>query len=310
MHHWKETSEIVTRMALVAKEGRSAAIATVVRVEGSAYRRPGAKMLIEESGETLGGVSGGCLEADVCEVAKTMMSHGHAVLRHYDQTLDDPVTGLGMGCKGVVDILVQTADEWPLASLRSLLAGDAPVAITTDLASGGTTAGVAGEGARTGVEGGVFTEVLEPPRHLIICGAGSDTSPIVGYASDVGFRVTVLDHRTAYPEDPEIVLPPAARTLAVVKTRSLAHDRAWVRLFVGIGVPYIGVLGPRERTEKILREVCDTTNIPSVFGPVGLDLGAEGPHQVAMSIVAELLAFVSGREPRHLWQRHRGIHEE
>ena len=116
----------------------------------------------------------------------------------------------------------------------------------------------------------------------------------------------------ALPDDPAIALPPADRALAIVKTHSLTHDRAWVRRFLELGLPYIGVLGPKERTDRILSDISAETTWPGcrgrVFGPVGLDLGADGPQQIAISIVAELLAFVSHREPQHLWQRDAPIH--
>ncbi|MBV8202778.1 MAG: XdhC family protein [Acidobacteria bacterium] len=186
----------------------------------------------------------------------------------------------------------------------------------------------------------VFFDVLPPPRHLVVCGAGDDARPLVAYAADVGFRVTLLDHRPALlapewfpqaarrvvarPEDPDLELPRAERALAVVKTHSLAHDREWVRRLLAAGFPYVGVLGPRGRTEAILREIegagagdrgrfaahRDRTadRQDRVFGPVGLDLGADGPRQVAISIVAELLAFTAQREPRHLSARQEAIH--
>lgn len=111
----------------------------------------------------------------------------------------------------------------------------------------------------------------------------------------------------ARAEAPDVLLPPAGRSLAVVKTHSLGQDREWVRRLLAAGLPYVGVLGPRDRTAKILREI-GFPGDKRVYGPVGLDLGADGPRQVAMSIVAELLAFTSGREPRHLCERQEAIH--
>jgi xanthine/CO dehydrogenase XdhC/CoxF family maturation factor len=94
------------------RAGRRAAIATVVRIDGSAYRRPGAKFLIEDDGRTIGGVSGGCLEADVREVAQRVLETGIPRLLHYDTSADDRmVWGLGLGCNGSVDIFVQPATE-------------------------------------------------------------------------------------------------------------------------------------------------------------------------------------------------------
>lgn len=372
MNHWKETAEIQARLAELAVAGRRAALATVVDIVGSAYRRPGAKFLVEDTGGTLGSVSGGCLEADVREVAKEVVASGRPSLRHYNTGDEDPVFGLGLGCNGLVDVFVQPATDGPLAALaaglRERLAGDAPFALATVLTGddAGATAAidprepdkrrleddVDGRGGLDGVmleiarqlpaqlaagrsgvheAGGrkVFLEVLAPPPHLVICGAGDDARPLVAYAADAGFRVTLFDHRPALlaaewfpqaarrevarPEDPEVVLPPAGRSLAVVKTHSLAHDREWVRRMLAAGLSYVGVLGPRARTESILREVLAGHRLEGdererVFGPVGLDLGADGPRQVAISIVAELLAFTARREPRHLSARPEAIH--
>lgn len=362
MNHWKETAEILSRLAELKASGRRAALATVVGIAGSGYRRSGAKFLIEETGATLGSVSGGCLEADVREVAKAVLETGAPSLRHYSTGGDEAAAGgLGLGCNGLVDIFVQPATEGPLAELAAplleLLAGDAPFALLTvidgeeslgatrvlspeETAYGSLGSAeldrLAAESARGLLPGGrsavqtiaghgIFVEVLPPPPHLVICGAGDDARPLVAYAADAGFRVTLLDHRPALlepawfpqasqrllarPGDPEIVLPPAGRSLAVVKTHSLAHDREWARRLLAAGLPYVGMLGPRERTEVILREIgAGPAETGRVFGPVGLDLGADGPRQVALSIVAELLAFIAQRAPRHLSERRQAIH--
>jgi xanthine dehydrogenase accessory factor len=343
MIHWKETAELLARLDELARAGRRAALATVVRIEGSAYRRPGAKLLVEEGGGALGSVSGGCLEADVREVAQGVLATGKPTLRHYNTGGDeDIVWGLGLGCNGRVEILVQPATDGPLAALagrwRELLAGDAPFAVLTTVAAeeelGAVRLVAPGEPVpalpptgRAGVYElagrAVFVEPFMPPPHLLVCGADDDAIPLVAYAADAGFRVTVADHRPAllepgrFPratvllparaEEPDVALPPAARTLAVVKTHSLAHDRAWVGRLLAAGLPYVGVLGPRERTRAILRDL-GADGDERVFGPVGLDLGADGPWQVATSIVAELLAFGARREPRHLSLRDEAIH--
>lgn len=361
MNHWQETAEILSRLPAVAAIPRRAAVATVVRIVGSAYRRPGAKLLVLDTGETFGSVSGGCLEADVREVARAVIETDRPVLRHYNAGDDDDVIGsLGLGCNGQVDIFVQPATTGPLAgligSLEQALKGDSPLAIAT-VTAGADVGGaiVVQHDQRTGSVGRdidqqvvdrataslahgrsdlhtiadrqIFIEALLPPPHLVICGAGTDAIPLVAYAAEAGFRVTLLDHRgglldpslfpsaarraVAHADDPEMLLPPPSRTLAVVKTHSLAHDRDWIRLLLGIGVPYVGVLGPKERTERILHEICGRTALDDrVFGPVGLDIGADGPRQVAISIVAELLAFVSKRQPQHLAQRRQAIHAD
>ncbi|HKI05831.1 MAG TPA: XdhC family protein [Thermoanaerobaculia bacterium] len=354
MNHWKETEEVFSRLAELKAAGRRAVLATVVRIVGSAYRRPGAKFLIEDTGDTLGSVSGGCLEADVREVAKSVLATGKPSLRHYSTGADeDVVWGLGLGCNGLVDVFVQPATEGPLAELadrlRDFLAGDSPFVVATVVDGGGaggvlicgpegsvdgslgsTELDAAGvehargltAASRSDVRDGVFFEALPPPPHLVVCGAGDDARPLVAYAADAGFRVTVVDHRPAlleaewFPQasqrllarpEEAVDLPAAARSLAVVKTHSLNHDREWVRRLLAAGLPYVGILGPHARTESILRDI-GRQGDERVFGPVGLDLGADGPRQVALAIVAELLAFTTGREPRHLYERKEAIH--
>jgi len=325
--HWKETAEILGRAAQLAEAGQRAAVATVVRIEGSAYRRPGAKFLVEEDGRTSGSVSGGCLEADVREVALEVMRSGQPRLLRYETGSDDSsVFSLGLGCSGTVEIFVQpaTGDDALEAAreILELLQGDRPFTVTTV---------VRGEGAgRVQVdapEGAApeetFTETLAPPPNLIVFGAGDDAIPLCAYASDAGFRVTVVDHRPATlsqerfpgafrldgrrPEEGAAGLPAGPRALAVVKTHSFAHDREWVRQLLAAGVPYIGLLGPRARGAKILSQI-GTPASDRVFTPVGLDLGAEGPEQVAISIVAELLAVHSSRQPWSLREKEGAIH--
>src|SRR5215831_13541287 len=137
MKHWKETAEILARAARVAEAGGRAAVAMVVRIEGSAYRRPGAKFLVEESGATAGSVSGGCLEGDVREVALEVLRSGEPRLLRYETGDDESVFGLGLGCNGTVEIFVRDATS-PEAletsrEILDLLRGDRPFAVSTVL---------------------------------------------------------------------------------------------------------------------------------------------------------------------------------
>ena len=359
MKHWQETSRIVGRVAELAAAGRRAAMATVVQIDGSAYRRPGAKLLVEESGATRGGVSGGCLEADVREIGMTVMRDGVPRLRHYETGDDDStVWGFGLGCNGAVDIFVQpvTSEDTRDAArrVRALLEGDAPFAVSTVVRGPSASLGrmlVTVDGPMAGSTGtpglnremarraevllavgeskcydvesaGVFTEVHVPPPRLVICGAGDDAMPLSAFASQVGFRVTVIDHRPAHlsperfpdarlvdrrPDDGLDGLPLGPRAYPVVMTHSFAHDREWVRRLLGTDVPYIGLLGPRARRDEILHRI-GATEADRLFAPVGLHLGADGPEQVAVSIVAELLAVCTSSAPRHLREKEGVIH--
>ena len=373
MKHWQETSQIMDRVTELAAAGRRAALATVVRIAGSAYRRAGAKLLVEEGGASRGGVSGGCLEADVREVALGVMRGGVPRLRHYETGGDDrTVWGLGLGCNGSVDIFVQPVTSGDTVDaarrVRTLLAGDAPFAVSTVVRGPAAVLGrmlVAGDGPPAGSTGSsaldrliarraaalvaageseccdieptgvdlpsteVFTEVHIPPPRLVICGAGDDAMPLAACASQVGFRVAVVDHRPAYlsperfpgaerldrrPADGLEGLPLGSRTYAVVMTHSFAHDRDWVGRLLRTDVPYIGLLGPRARRDEILERIdaagerIGAMGMERLFAPVGLDLGADGPEQVAVSIVAELLAVRAASAPRHLREKEGVIH--
>jgi xanthine dehydrogenase accessory factor len=169
----------------------------------------------------------------------------------------------------------------------------------------------------------IFTEVLTPPPRLVVCGAGDDARPLVALAAEIGFRVVVVDHRAAYlepgrfpgaeqwvkarSEDP---LPAGLGTgdeFVIVKTHTARHDRQWIRHFAQSGFRYLGLLGPRARREEILSALTPEER-GRVHAPVGLDLGADGAEQVALSVVAEALAVYAGRPGGPLKDRTGPIH--
>ena len=327
MKRWRETAAILERIARL--QGR-AALATVVRITGSAYRRPGAKFLVEESGSTRGGVSGGCLENDVRENALALLRGGGTKLLHYDTGSDDEtVWGLGLGCEGAVDVFVQQVDagfaEGALQRMSAHGGFDTAHPFSLSTVIEGPNAGTVTIGppaAATGVEGNVFIDSLHPPPVLCIFGAGDDAQPLARLALEAGFDVTVIDHRRGYLTPERFPLParlvlrrssegvPAlgAQHFAVVQTHSLQHDREWLRALLPQPLAYVGLLGPRGRREEILKQLAMPAE--KLFAPVGLDLAAEGPEQVAVSIVAEMLAVRAGRKPLHLRDRHGGIHAD
>jgi xanthine dehydrogenase accessory factor len=333
LKNWKETTDLLSRVVRLAEARRKGALATLIRVEGSAYRRPGAKFLVEEDGGTLGSISGGCLEGDVREVALDVLRSGAPRLLEYETSGDDSsVFSLGLGCSGSVEIFVQIATSVEaLEAAREILhrlSGGQSFSVSTIVRGNGAgrvsvfEPGGEGEaGRREPAE--VFVETLQPPPHLLLFGAGDDAIPLCAYSADAGFRVSLVDHRSATlsperfpaafglatrrPEETLAGLPAGPRAFAVVKTHNFAHDREWVRQLLSAGVPYVGLLGPRARGARILSEVGAVAG-ERVFTPVGLDLGAEGPEQVALSIVAELLAVHSSRQPWSLREKESAIH--
>src|SRR5882762_11000065 len=232
MKQWLETREVLDRLAQLARAGGGrAALATVVRVRGSAYRHEGAKLLVAEDGGTTGNVSGGCLEQDVHETALQVIHSGEACLRSYCSGTDEiEAWDLGLGCEGRVDVFVEPALE-VRSREQTLLDGRAAFAVGTvidgkrgegrgkrvvvtrdsaegDLPSPAVTARVvqlARESLGTERSGlqeiagrMVFLDVLLPPPQLVLCGAGDDAAPLARLAGEVGFRVVVVDRRPGY----------------------------------------------------------------------------------------------------------------
>src|SRR5437867_5906726 len=357
MKQWLETREVLDFLARVGGAGQRAALATVVRVRGSAYRHEGAKLVVAEDGSTAGNVSGGCLEQDVREVALQVIRKGEPELRSYCSSADEIAAwDLGVGCEGQVDVYVEPAAAQPRE--RALLEGREPFAVAAivgmrdagcgmrlivtsaraegDLGSKDLNTRVAAKARElleTGESGmheiagrSVFFDVLVPPPQLVVCGAGEDARPLVRFAADVGFRVVVADRRPGYLAHERFpaaallvesagdrlaeVLPLDAACYAVVMTHNFADDQGYLRALLPTPVSYLGMLGPRQRTERILRNLGaeDAVAEARVYGPVGLDIGTDGAEQVALSVIAEILAVRSGRRAKSLRERQTRIH--
>jgi xanthine dehydrogenase accessory factor len=172
----------------------------------------------------------------------------------------------------------------------------------------------------------IFFDVLIPPPQLVVLGGGDDARPLVRFAADVGFRVVVVDRRPGFltvdrfPAAAALIqsagdelgaaLPLDAECYAVVMNHNFADDQAYVRALLKTPVAYVGMLGPRQRTERILRNLAAEGPMAEarVYGPVGLDIGTDGAEQVALAVIAEILAVRSGRRARSLRERRAAIH--
>lgn len=329
MKHWLESRQVYAAIAALRQRGVAAALATVVRVRGSAYRHEGAKMLVGADGTIVGNVSGGCLEQDVREVARRVIATGRAERRHYCSGSDEVAAwDLGVGCEGEVEIVVATVGD-DYAAERAAIADEVPFVVYTSLASrprrlvtGTDRTGLMVDG--DGMEW--FVEAFAPPPLLLLCGAGDDAIPLARMAVDLGFRVTVTDKRPGLLEPARFAdgvrvvqaLPGAlkesvlmdAETFAVVMTHHFADDGAYLHALLDTSVAYIGMLGPRQRTERLLGHVvpAGSAEDPRVHGPVGLDIGTDGAEQVALSVLAEIMATRAGRPATPLRERLQPIH--
>ena len=297
-------------------------------VEGSSYRQPGARLLVAADGTRIGSVSGGCLEEDVIERARSVRESGRAQLATYDTTSEnDLVWGVGLGCHGVVRVLIERVTARPAWS--EVLAGNLSKGLATPIevvwqAGEPSALGTRLGSGKTGGKG-IFCEIVPPPPRLVIFGAGDDARPLVRLASELGWRIAVADPRPAFasarrfPEADTVVSSPAdqlvARAnpgeddLAVVMTHHYVHDVPILRDLLARPLAYLGLLGPRRRAERILGDLSANPGARArLHAPAGLDLGGDTPAEVALSMIAEMRAVLAGRDARSLRERTQPIH--
>lgn len=307
------------------------ALATVVGVRGSTYRGLAARQLMAADGTSVGTVSGGCLDHDLQAVVGDVISAGEPRLVEFDLTADDEaVWGWGIGCNGVTRLLVEPADA-VMELVSTIRPAPRPVVVAHHLGErlgertlihpGGD--GELAESAAAAVTEGwhrvsevsgepVLFEVLGARRRLVVCGAGHDAAPLVRLGAELGYEPVLVDDRRPFlsgerfPEATQLVhaspgdLASAvdldAGTYVVIMSHNYLRDLDYLGAVLGRGLPYIGVLGPGERLQRLLTDLAQQGIEPSeadlavVHGPAGLDLGAEGPIEIAWAVLAEIMA--------------------
>ena len=358
----KELEQILKKTASL-EPSQNAILATVVDVQGSSYRLPGAKMLIVENGDTFGTVSGGCLEADVLERAKKVWQTNDPQIFVYDTTKDEnSVFSLNMGCRGVIRILLEpirankyieflhdsfTNRRRAVSATLISAADDLKIGARFTLAEDGFIFNQFGENsavendARTVLEteksvlktyefGDIFYEYLAPTLALTVFGAGADVVPLAEIAKNLGWHLTVVDHRPAFVTRERFAnadrlilnnsdkLPENIvfdnRTAAVIMTHNYDRDRDILAGVINSEVFYVGALGPKRRTENLLNELTasgvnfDEQQLRKLHAPIGLDLGADTPEAIALSIISEIQAVLTQRRGGFLRDRKGSIY--
>lgn len=372
----KEIAEVVKAFDTASVQGKATALATVVQVEGSAYRRPGARMLVTDDGQLTGAISGGCLEGDALRKARLVITQQQPMLVTYDTTdEDDAKLGVQLGCNGVIHILFEPVDTKNLDNPISLLKTLADTRQTSVLVTcyslvdkkslvQGTCLLLTENGqfksnctnqtlerslladAREALTNRkslmniynednpvtAFVEVVEPAVSLIICGAGNDVVPLVEMARIIGWQILIADGRTnmattgRFPQaDQVLVVKPDEllkritldeRTAVVLMTHNYNYDLAVLELLLPLGLPYIGSLGPKKKLQRMLSELEEKgiqvtdDQLQTIYGPAGLDIGAETPEEIALSIIAEIKAIFSKRRGLPLREKNTPIHAE
>lgn len=357
---------------------RKAAIATVVKVSGSSYRSPGARMLITDDGKWVGSISGGCLEGDALRKARQAMYSNTPMTVTYDtREGSNQSLGVGLGCNGVIDVLIEPLDPHnknnPVELFHQFIETKHPVALATLFRA---VHGVgeklllshAGEIHQSfsdeqlnqvvrndlkrifsshkseakkynggHAEAEVFIELVQPSLSVIIFGGGFDARPVSQLAKSLGWNVTVTDECVAhiaplfFPSadklslcqrefiDRDFTITPY--TACVLMSHNYEYDRDVLKKLLTSEAPYIGILGPRKRFEKMLQELgtkgilLTSNDIRRIHSPIGLDIGAEAPDEIALAIVAEIQSKFANRSGGFLKYRtgpihHRGVSDD
>lgn len=332
--------------------GEPMVLATVYQTAGSTYSKAGQRILIRGNADYQGLVSGGCLEGDLAERARAVLATGEPAAVTYDMRDDgEDLFGLGVGCNGLIRVFLQTLDQEteyePFASIAQLLLTDTISSVATviasddpDLPSGATlvrpqnpadrqpfaapaferlVAGcdaVQASGSAhfdSGEDGlAVLYAPLNPVPRLLVLGAGLDAVPVINMATELGWRVSVADHRPAYLANHEfdgaeraVLVEPAALDrefnvgnfdAVIVMSHHLATDQAYLEQLATIDLPYIGVLGPLARRDRLLDALGEAGKAlgARLRGPVGLDIGADSAESIALSLLAEIHSVLKG----------------
>jgi len=353
----KEISDIIRAYRTALANGIQMALATVAKVEGSSYRRPGARMLVTEDGQLTGAISGGCLEGDALRKALLAIHQRKNRLITYDTSSEEGSEfAVQLGCDGIVHILFEYIDtdnpDNPLALLERLQHSRQETVVITLFSTKnkneqrGTVLLTNGKSTLSsdmdltaltddiqlakinrqsyikkiqlnGVRTEALIQYIPPAVHLVIAGAGNDAQPLVEAADILGWETTVVDGRAThalphrFPKATQVIVTTPGQvpayvdidpfTVFVLMTHNYHYDLGLLKLLIGTDTPYIGMLGPKTKLERTFRDleqtgiIIDDLQRKRIYGPVGLHIGAETSEEIAISIISEIKAVMSGK---------------
>lgn len=315
------------------ESGQAAVFAAVIHVEGSAYRKEGAWMFFLEDGSRIGLISGGCLEYDLQCRAKDIIHTGNVKICQFDLRAEDDLGwGRGVGCNGIVTVILRDVDaafKESMLFLHEQLKQGSPVYFQQALEDGfrycfsnGTTQHGTlpkvdalepirpfqhSAGRKWSKDDAFYHQWIWPAPSLYLFGAGADARPFAALASSTGYAVHICDWRESlctkehFPGAASFQIGPIQDLLhritfdkldsVVIMTHDFQVDQQILRVLQKGNVLYAGLLGSKKRTKRLLG-----TTIPEwLHSPIGLPIGAEGPYEIAVSIIAEMIAVRKGR---------------
>ena len=362
----KEIRNIIAHYDRHKHAGSKMALASVVHVEASAYRRVGARMLVDSQGNWVGGISGGCLEGDVLRRSQKAIFNQEASIVIYDTMEDDSnQLGVGLGCNGLIKVLFHPIDskdpQNPIEVLR-LVSEQREACLLLKVVNSSNSAFTLGQtllvdapfdlGSFWGIPQEnwkpllkevletrrptvfsikhenvcleVLVEYIRPEIDLIVIGDNKDVVPVLNIAHELGWNTQVVGRKRKMIK--EIVqrtqaifdytsiesLHLHAYSPIIVMTHDFERDKSILPFLLNSSSPYIGLLGPKKRTEKLNEALAleKSPNFKALHGPTGLDIGAESPEEIALSIIAEVIASFRRRKGGYLRNRKKPIHKD
>ena len=359
----KEIREIINAYNKAKKNEKRLALATLVHLNGSSYRRPGARMIVDEEGQLTGAISGGCLEGDALRKAVFCIHTQTPKLVVYDTSDEEDATiGIQLGCSGIIQVLFEPIDETdplnPIELLKKAIQKRQNTVLVTLYAPKIKKGDIVGTSILLEESGefhnnssfqfvpeplmqeiketltikkssfksyqqndntfNAFLSFISPPISLVIVGAGNDAIPLQSIAETLGWEVTIVDGRHTYAKierfssacqiivsKPEKVLqqiPIDEKTVFVLMTHNYNYDYAILKALLGKNIPYIGALGPKKKLDNMITDL-KAENIflnerqkNILYGPVGLEIGAETPAEIALSITAEIMSVMNNKK--------------
>ncbi|KAA1245954.1 XdhC family protein [Aquimarina sp. RZ0] len=338
-----EFKEIINAYQKASKKGIRAVIATVVDIDGSSYRRPGVGMLLLENGEMIGAVSGGCVEKEVFRQSQSVFASGTAKIMTYNGRYRlgcEGILYILIEPFIISNVVIHNINRY-LASRTSFVIKSYYSKEEENNNQMGSVVCFDGvndfsfsnqmdvRNLRQNSLFQCFDRVMLPCFRLIIIGAEHDAKELCKLASATGWEVEVVSGPKSpkFPKDfpeahkvsnlsPEnlVIENVDKQTGIVLMTHNFAKDVLYLQALKDVSPIYIGLLGPARRREKLLSAFIeyfpdvDNEFLDCIYGPAGLNLGAETPQEIAISIIAELLSVIRNQKPISLQEKVGGIH--
>ncbi len=324
-----EVFEISVQLA--TQDDFPCALATLVKVDGSSYRRAGARRLVLPDRAAIGAISGGCLEQDIDAHAVELISssNNYKLITYDTSSENDVLWGTGTGCHGVVHVLIEKLEACPpwarvVQAHKNERRATALEVVWDEPSSSANTIGTRIERETSRDPSRVLGQLILPPLRVVIFGAGDDAPALHQLAIQLGWETIIFDPRARFadahrfPGATSVACAPAEsaaqrvhwddQTVAVIMTHHYRFDLPLLQTLLPLRLPYLGLLGPRQRGQRLLADAGFPPDCESLHYPVGLDLGGEGAPAVALAIVSEIQAHLHQRSGRPLAERDHPIH--